>query len=164
MKPKIFNIISVNLTLYHPRLVQRTYIPINLHADFIDCFTWNTKLLYVYIKANFVNDLFARNEIILWDAQLDHIKHAVITTTNPVVQPEDYEHQDNRARLPNKNMKMKYYLTDVTNTLSGRKVQLTMCYQIMFYSGYSSLHCIPESQTTVKMPEYLKSEVYSSII
>mmetsp|Transcript_52701 Transcript_52701/g.107491 ORF Transcript_52701/g.107491 Transcript_52701/m.107491 type:complete len:192 (+) Transcript_52701:102-677(+) len=48
----------------------------DMQADLRPLFTWNTKLVFLYVTAEYRTDLNQLNQIVIWDYIVEDIKHA----------------------------------------------------------------------------------------
>eukprot|EP00287_Rhodomonas_sp_CCMP768_P004197 CAMPEP_0196733416 /NCGR_PEP_ID=MMETSP1091-20130531/12481_1 /TAXON_ID=302021 /ORGANISM="Rhodomonas sp., Strain CCMP768" /LENGTH=194 /DNA_ID=CAMNT_0042076787 /DNA_START=104 /DNA_END=688 /DNA_ORIENTATION=+ len=48
----------------------------DMQADLRPLFTWNTKLVFLYVTAEYKTDLNQLNQIVIWDYIVEDIKHA----------------------------------------------------------------------------------------
>ena len=51
----------------------------DMTADMRALFTWNTKLIFLYITAEYKTELNALNQIVIWDYIIEDVEHAQLT-------------------------------------------------------------------------------------
>ena len=130
------NIPIVKANLGHEQMnnlhqVERTVLRMNIKADFTPCFTWNTKMVFAYIKVSYQTAKWRRNEMTIWDKRITKPEEAKIYKENALEYPIDAIEGD---------------------SLRGVTVTAVMMYQTMYYSGYAPLREVPGSAVTVTLP------------
>lgn len=113
------------------RIVHRTTLELNITADFSSVFSWNTKVLYVFVVAEYSNPTFRRNELVLWDTIVNDTDEAPSRFT--MLQQREYP------------------LDDIGDRLVGANVRLRVRYQTMQYSGYAPMWDVPGSEVSVQI-------------
>jgi len=51
----------------------------DMSADVRGLFTWNTKLVFLYVTAEYQTELNALNQIVIWDYIIEDVEHAELT-------------------------------------------------------------------------------------
>ena len=51
----------------------------DMAADLRGLFTWNTKLVFVYVTAEYKTELNALNQIVIWDYIIEDVEHSQLT-------------------------------------------------------------------------------------
>ena len=51
----------------------------DMAADIRGLFTWNTKLVFLYVTAEYKTELNVLNQIVIWDYIIEDIEHAQLT-------------------------------------------------------------------------------------
>lgn len=51
----------------------------DMAADMRGLFTWNTKLVFLYVTAEYKTELNALNQIVIWDYIIENVEHAQLT-------------------------------------------------------------------------------------
>jgi signal peptidase complex subunit 3 len=98
----------------HSHVVHRSVVYLNIGADFRPCFNWNTKQVFVYAIAEYVNDKFRRNEVTVWDHIITSADDALVNVTKSA----------------------KYFFDDHgPNMKQGGKVKVVLRYHTMCHSG-----------------------------
>lgn len=107
------------------------YLAMALKADLTSCFSWNTRLLFFYVQAEFETPRNKRSQVILWDKVVERKEDAVMD-------------------IPLLRNRMDYPLVDQGQNLRGREVNLTVEWNVMPLVGY----LYRESRTfPIEMPE-----------
>lgn len=57
---------------------DQALITFNLEADLRSCFSWNTKQLFVFVRADYWSDEGKLNQVVLWDSIIQQKERAVI--------------------------------------------------------------------------------------
>ncbi|EMD92386.1 hypothetical protein COCC4DRAFT_57941 [Bipolaris maydis ATCC 48331] len=123
---------------YSPKREEYAHIKFDLDADLTSLFNWNTKQLFVYLKAVYPSTRAGEppSEAIIWDA--------IIASTSAPWHQNHYVHPDPKSKLPKQsakkraaakektpspfpigelhlqNQKPKYQITDITGKLGNR--------------------------------------------
>ncbi|GJE90099.1 signal peptidase subunit [Phanerochaete sordida] len=61
------NIYEGHTRRYHNRWQDVTFVNFNLTADLTPLFNWNTKQLFLYLQAEYVDAKGVKNEVVIWD-------------------------------------------------------------------------------------------------
>merc|ERR1712216_278368 len=83
---------------------DQALIRFDLRADMDSCWNWNTKLLFVYLTAQYETPANALNQVVLWDSML---------------------HSQETAQIELSAERNKYFLTDQGVGLRSARVNLT---------------------------------------
>jgi len=51
----------------------------DMSADVRSLFTWNTKLVFLYVTAEYKTELNALNQVVIWDYIIEDVEHAQLT-------------------------------------------------------------------------------------
>ncbi|KAJ1479505.1 signal peptidase protein-like protein [Baffinella frigidus] len=51
----------------------------DMAADFRTLFTWNTKLIFLFVTAEYKTELNQVNQVVIWDYIIEDVKHAELT-------------------------------------------------------------------------------------
>ena len=106
---------------------------IDLSVDLRSEYSWNVNQLYLFVVASYETSKNKRNEIVVFDKILRDIK-------------------DFKVNL--KQQKVKYLLRDeFKNTLGGKKVTLSVKYQVMPVFGIMWTKEVPKASTELIIPK-----------
>lgn len=124
------------------RVVHRTTLQINMTADFSQCFNWNTKVLYVYVVAEYANKVFKRNELILYDRIIETKSASSFSVLNEA----------------------EYPLDDIAERLAGTEIAIKIRYQTMQYSGYAPIREVSGAVFRLRLSDAaVTQELYSQL-
>eukprot|EP00163_Fabomonas_tropica_P011901 TRINITY_DN2289_c0_g1_i1.p1 TRINITY_DN2289_c0_g1~~TRINITY_DN2289_c0_g1_i1.p1 ORF type:complete len:170 (+),score=16.27 TRINITY_DN2289_c0_g1_i1:21-530(+) len=127
---------SVRLSKVHrlmkiPALASdQALVTFDLDAKLSSEFHWNVKELFVYITAEYETDLNSKNQIVLWDKIIQSKEEADFTLEHAAVE---------------------YPLRDQGHGLRGRKVNLTVSWNVIPVAG--SLFTVTSAPHTVELPD-----------
>eukprot|EP00240_Pyramimonas_obovata_P006683 CAMPEP_0118935392 /NCGR_PEP_ID=MMETSP1169-20130426/15619_1 /TAXON_ID=36882 /ORGANISM="Pyramimonas obovata, Strain CCMP722" /LENGTH=175 /DNA_ID=CAMNT_0006878429 /DNA_START=318 /DNA_END=845 /DNA_ORIENTATION=+ len=93
---------------------DEAYLAFEIDADLRPLFSWNTKLLFVFLAAEYTTKDNRLSQVSLWDRIIEHEQDAVL-------------------KLPY--VRNKYKLVDQGHHLRGRAINLTMYWNIMPFTG-----------------------------
>lgn len=99
---------------YHAPVSELGFVNFNLEADLRPLFNWNTKLLFVYVVAEYETALHETNQIVLWDY--------IITSK------ED-------AFLQLNSQSAEYLAYDLSNRLQGIQARLSLHWNMVPWVG-----------------------------
>ncbi|KYQ93394.1 microsomal signal peptidase subunit [Tieghemostelium lacteum] len=142
-RPFFPNEVTVDLKLSSlPRFNQNTFkgpveyaqLVVDIQTDLTHLFNWNTKMLFLYITAEYQTDEYQTNEIVIWDYILKEKSDAVI----------------------NKKQQWEYFVIDPAMSLRNNTVNLRFNYNIIPISGLVTKHKV--GSHTFKLPSnYIKA-------
>ncbi|EDR23021.1 microsomal signal peptidase 23 kD subunit, putative [Entamoeba dispar SAW760] len=91
---------------------------IDLDVDFTQSFNWNTKMIFVWVKASFIDEKIPHNTATVWDTMI---------------------RKKERAHLQLTNERIEYPLVSVHNNLLGKEVNLTVEWMVIPWSGATTV-------------------------
>ncbi|KAG1679285.1 hypothetical protein FOA52_009315 [Chlamydomonas sp. UWO 241] len=98
---------------------DQAVITFNLEADMRSCFSWNTKQLFVFVRAEYFADDGKVHQVSLWDT--------IIQTKS-------------KAKITLRKHKTKYAFIDHLNDLRNREFNLTLVWDVMPRVGRNVIH------------------------
>ncbi|KAI8353654.1 signal peptidase 22kDa subunit [Choanephora cucurbitarum] len=107
----------------------------DIDADFTPMFNWNTKQVFVTVVAEYENDYFGRNHVVIWDK--------IITGKD-------------KAHLKLRHVRNKYALIDVSQRWNAEKVNLTLYWDVTPYVGLLQHGRQSSVPTEFKIPSLAK--------
>lgn len=115
---------------YTGRVVDRTVVRATGTADFSSCFNWNTKLVYVFLVVEYQTDKFDLNEITIYDKIITESEAKMTLSAAAEYPVEDM------ARA----------------SIVGKPAVLKLKYNVMRYSGLSSLYEVEAARFNFTFP------------
>ena len=126
-----------NIMQRHPQaptstqLLQQAHIFFDINADFTDCFDWNTKLVFVYVVAEYGTKKHPSNQVTLFDKIIKNKEDAVLELSHQAKYPLTHIADRGLSNNPNVTLKLKYHImchSGVTHTkdVSSATVSLKM--------------------------------------
>ncbi|KAI8389474.1 signal peptidase 22kDa subunit [Blakeslea trispora] len=105
----------------------------DIDADFTPMFNWNTKQVFVTVVAEYENDYFGRNHVVIWDK--------IITSKD-------------KAHLKLRNVRNKYALIDVSQRWNNEKANLTLLWDVTPYVGLLQNGRQPNTPSQFTIPSF----------
>ncbi|GAB1224707.1 hypothetical protein ENUP19_0216G0026 [Entamoeba nuttalli] len=91
---------------------------IDLDVDFTPSFNWNTKMIFVWVKASFTNNNIPYNTATVWDTMIKKKEKAHLHLTNE---------------------RIEYPLVSSHNSLLGKEVELTVEWMVVPWAGATTV-------------------------
>ena len=107
---------TVTFKMY--RKVDMALFTFDLDADFTPCFNWNTKMIFVWVKAQFKTDKVPYNTATIWDTMITNKEKAHLQLTNE---------------------RLEYLLMDFGRHLKGNEVELTVEWMVIPWAGTTTV-------------------------
>ncbi|KAF1796481.1 signal peptidase 22kDa subunit [Mucor lusitanicus] len=101
-------------TDYRDRNSEFARLTFDIDADFTPLFNWNTKQVFVTVVAQYENEKFERNQVVLWDK---------------IITSQDKKH------LKLRNVRNKYAMIDVGQRWNFENASLTLLWDVTPYVG-----------------------------
>ncbi|EPB88464.1 Signal peptidase complex subunit [Mucor circinelloides] len=101
-------------TDYRDRNSEFARLAFDIDADFTPLFNWNTKQVFVTVVAQYENEKFERNQVVLWDK---------------IITSQDKKH------LKLRNVRNKYAMIDVGQRWNFQNASLTLLWDVTPYVG-----------------------------
>ncbi|ELP93325.1 microsomal signal peptidase 23 kD subunit, putative [Entamoeba invadens IP1] len=133
--PPVTSVSNPKVTLFKSyRKIDGVQFDMDLDLDFTPSFNWNTKMIFVWVKASFETEKTPMNIATVWDTMI---------------------RKRENAHLVLKNEKIEYTLMDFGKELKGKTVNLTVEWMTVPWSGSTSIR--KGNTTTFVLPEqYIK--------
>eukprot|EP01147_Barroeca_monosierra_P000337 gene337-3704_t len=99
---------------------DRMYFTFDLNSDLSSLFNWNTKLLFVYLTAEYESEENRVNQVVVWDTIIKRAPDA--------------------GKLSLRDLKLKYPFYDYGNNLKGNNVTISLHWNVIPVAGLLPRH------------------------
>lgn len=123
---------KVDFAEFKPYHADQVRFSFDMSVDLSTEYNWNVNQIYLFVVATYETDKNKKNEVVIYDRILRTVEEFSFSL---------------------KNQRVKYPLRDEhKNTLAGRKVKLSIRYQLMPIFGFMRIRELP-SESTFKIPD-----------